>query len=295
MNFHGVKEWRNHLPELNGKKIAIIPIIILLTLSSTWALYFILDNLARWFPDPSLTTLEPWFPFIGPIVALTCAYLMVYSVWYRREKLLASDKVTAYGKAFIYGLAGVSIILATTIHLFDPMIWFPLHLISLPPPYNPLTSTLASSVWDLLAGHNLTSTPLLQVILGTAVFVFGLLIALRSVETFGFDYATVIYLYYPEESQLIDHKIYSIVRNPIYLAAITIGLGGLIFRCSIYTTLVWVFLLLVFVIHIRFVEDRELVERFGDSFRDYQRRVPSLIVYPRNWDKLVLFLFGKLN
>jgi len=288
-----MKEWRNHLPGFQGKKIVIIPLTALCSVLGTWTFYYILDNLARWYPILSLVALEPWLPILGSIFALTCAYLLIYSIWYRRKMLLARDRVTAYEKAILHGFAGIAIIIATVIHLYDPLIWFPLNLVPLPAPANPLTTILASSIWDLLAQHTTVSTPLFQAILGAAVFVFGFLLLIRSVETFGFDYVTVVYLYYPEESKLIDHKIYSIVRNPIYGAAILMGLGGVFSRCSFYATIVWFLVALVFIIHIRLVEDKELVERFGDSFRDYQQQVPSLFVHPKNWGKLVLFLSGK--
>jgi protein-S-isoprenylcysteine O-methyltransferase Ste14 len=134
---------------------------------------------------------------------------------------------------------------------------------------------------------------LLQVVLSIAVVVFGLLMVIRSVEVLGFDYATVVYLYYPEESKLVHHKIYSIIRNPLYAGAIVIGFGGVLLRLSAYAAILWLLVLLLFAIHIHFVEDKELVKRFGASFRKYQQRVPSLLVRPRNWGRLVLFLFGK--
>jgi protein-S-isoprenylcysteine O-methyltransferase Ste14 len=80
-----------------------------------------------------------------------------------------------------------------------------------------------------------------------------------------------------------------------YGAAITVGFGGLIFRCSVYAVIVWILLVLVLIIHIRYIEDRELLERFGDSFREYQQRVPAIIVHPSDWGKLILYLFGKLK
>jgi len=288
-----MREWRDHLPGLRGKKILILPLTAVCSMLGTWAFYFILDNLARWFPAPSLITAEPWLPLLGRVIALPCAYLLVLSVFRRRAGLLARDKATAYQRALIPGLAGFASIIASIILIFDPLIWFPMRLIALPPPANPLTTTLASSVWDLLAQHSSTTTPLFQVVLSIAVVVFGLLLIVRSVETFGFDYAVLVYLYYPEESRLIDQKIYSIVRNPLYAGILVVGLGGVFLRFSAYAAIFWVLVWLLFVVHIHFVEDKELVERFGDSFRRYQQRVPSLFVRPRNWGKLVLFLFGK--
>jgi protein-S-isoprenylcysteine O-methyltransferase Ste14 len=288
-----MREWRNHTPGLRGKKILIVPLTIISSIIGTWAFYFIIDNIARWFPTPSLVAVEPWLPIIGSIAALSCAYLLVFSVWHRRAELIARNKATAYQRALILGLAGITSILASIIHIFDPITRTPTGFITIPPPANPLTTTLASSIWNLFSLQCSTTVHLFQVILSIAVVVFGLLMIIRSVEVLGFDYATVVYLYYPEESKLVDHKIYSIVRNPLYAGAIVIGFGGVLLRLSAYATILWLLVLLFFAVHIHFVEDKELIKRFGASFRKYQQTVPSLFVRPRNWGRLVLFLFGK--
>jgi protein-S-isoprenylcysteine O-methyltransferase Ste14 len=288
-----MREWKKHTPGLRGKKALIVPVTVVSSIIGTWTFYFILDNMARWFPVPSLVAFEPWLPIIGSIIALSCAYLLVFSVWHRRAGLLAHDKATAYQRALIPGLAGITSILATIIHIFDPITRFPTGLIAIPPPANPLTTTFASSVLDLLALHCSTTAHLFQLILSITVIVFGLLMIIRSVEVLGFDYATVVYLYYPEESKLVDHKIYSIVRNPLYAGAIVIGFGGVLLRLSAYAMILWLLVLLFLSVHIHFVEDKELIERFGASFRKYRQSVPALFVRPRNWGRLVLFFLGK--
>lgn len=75
---------------------------------------------------------------------------------------------------------------------------------------------------------------------------------------------------------LLVEGIYSRVRHPRYLAVL-LGLGAV--ACFSNYLIVWI-LLPVFGLGIHGVillEERELAERFGDTYRDYQRRVPRLL------------------
>ncbi len=294
MKIKGMREWRDHLPGLTGKMILIIPLIGILSALSTWVFYLILDNISRWYPTLELVAIEPFLPIIGPAIALTIALLLVYSVWARREKLMKNDKATAYERGFKPGFAGVAIVGTTIFHIYEPLIWFPFNIIPWTPPVNPLTTTLASSIWDLAAQHTTLFTPTFQVIIGWVIFAIGMVLAIRTLSTLGFDYAAVVYLFYPEESHLVKHEIYGLVRNPLYAGILTMGFGGVLFRFSAYSLIILGLGFLVLLIHIHFIEDKELVQRFGKDFQEYQQNVPVLFVQPKNWGKVFKFLFGKI-
>jgi protein-S-isoprenylcysteine O-methyltransferase Ste14 len=78
------------------------------------------------------------------------------------------------------------------------------------------------------------------------------------------------------QQKLVVHGIREHVRHPIYLGHLlemlgwSIGTGLLV--CWMLTT----FAVVSGILMIR-TEENELIERFGDSYRDYQRRVPVLI------------------
>jgi len=78
------------------------------------------------------------------------------------------------------------------------------------------------------------------------------------------------------EQRLNTSGIRARVRHPIYLAHLvhltgwTIGSGLLVMYCLLAFTLV------TGAVMIRY-EERELVARFGQPYRDYQRRVPAVI------------------
>ncbi len=275
--------------------ILIIPIIGVLSALSTWVFYLMIGNISRWYPTPELMALEPFLIIIGPAIALTIGLLLVHSMWARREGLIKKEKATAYEHSFKLGFAGVVIIGTTVYHIYEPLIWFPFKIMAWPPPVNPLTTTLASTVWDLLFQQAMTITPTFQVILGWVIFTFGLLLAIRTLSAFGFDYAAGVYLYYPEESHLVNNEIYSLVRNPHYAAILMMGFGGILFRFSVYSMIIFGMVFLVLLIQIRYVEDKELDLRFGKTFQEYQQRVPALFVRRKNWGKFLQFLFGKMK
>ena len=78
------------------------------------------------------------------------------------------------------------------------------------------------------------------------------------------------------KGKLLREGIYGVVRHPRYLSALLSLVG--IALVSNYVGLYILILLLFPVGHwTMMLEERELVERFGDAYRQYQREVPRLI------------------
>lgn len=79
-----------------------------------------------------------------------------------------------------------------------------------------------------------------------------------------------------QEQRLVTEGVHARVRHPIYLAALlmisgwTLGSGLL----ADFLLLGWGLLAFPLMIHL---EERELVARFGDAYREYQKRVPAII------------------
>ncbi len=129
-------------------------------------------------------------------------------------------------------------------------------------------------------------------VLGWALIVVGTLLGLRTVQTFGVDNLVMLYVYFPEESHLVDHKIYTIVRHPAYAAvlAITFGLALLsgnwqALACAfIFTLYLWCWL--------RLFEEKELILRFGPSYVSYSRRVPAFLPPLRDLPRLFEFIIS---
>ncbi|MGQ9723718.1 MAG: methyltransferase, partial [Candidatus Jordarchaeum sp.] len=67
----------------------------------------------------------------------------------------------------------------------------------------------------------------------------------RALQYFSWDYIAVLYLYYPEESELQEYEIYSVLRHPTYSGGILIFLGAVFARFSVYSLLFFLFFWLV--------------------------------------------------
>jgi protein-S-isoprenylcysteine O-methyltransferase Ste14 len=75
---------------------------------------------------------------------------------------------------------------------------------------------------------------------------------------------------------LVRDGVYGIIRHPVYAIAITWGAAYVLFVN--YAGVYLLFLLACPVFYIlTFVEERELIDRFGDEYRRYQREVPRLV------------------
>jgi protein-S-isoprenylcysteine O-methyltransferase Ste14 len=140
------------------------------------------------------------------------------------------------------------------------------------------TSVLLFQIRELLIGRDLgTNWSLIAI---SSVFFAGMM-ALELQYWKHLSVSTLIGL--PELSALERRKgkllregIYGVVRHPRYLSALVSLVG--IALLSNYIGL-YIFVLLLFPIgHLTMaLEERELVERFGDAYRQYQREVPRLI------------------
>ena len=123
--------------------------------------------------------------------------------------------------------------------------------------------------------------------------IIGLLMCTRAIQVFGFDYMVVLYLYFPEESKVQENEIYSVLRHPTYAGALLIALGGAFFTFTLLSFVTYVLFLVGFYLHVYFVEEKELIQRFGDSYRIYRQKVPAFFINPNNLRIFLCFLFGK--
>jgi protein-S-isoprenylcysteine O-methyltransferase Ste14 len=79
-----------------------------------------------------------------------------------------------------------------------------------------------------------------------------------------------------EERKLLDQGIYGRVRHPRYLA-VFVGSLGWSMMANHGATYGLAALLVPLILGLIVLEERELMDRFGDRYRDYRRRVPAIV------------------
>ncbi len=286
--FKGIEKLREKLPDYQGNKIILFVVLAIATVACSMIFQLFFDSISRVFPGVVvLQFLEPVTPLIGSIIVLLLGFLSVYMVWRKRAKYKAKYEEKAYQKALKFGAVGVTLVITVMIHSFLP--------------------------FDVLARYTETSTvsfflstPIDQLLLGfTSIFsvvrialsLFFLLLAFltiyRAITVFGIDYMMLVYLYYPEESEIQESEIYSVLRHPTYHTLLLWYTSSLFLRFSIYSIAYYFIFLVGIKAHLKFVEEKELIQRFGEGYKNYKKEVPALFVRFRDLGKYFRFLFSR--
>jgi len=279
-----------HLPDYPGKRIrfftrlsaisAIVGLLFMITMDGIFRLLL---------SGAVLLILSPFGPFLGVGILELVGFLLVYLFWKKKNKLLERLANKAYQKALVYALIGIPLVITLAIHIY-----FPIDLIVPISSMDSITKFLSTNITELFVGFNILDIAL-RSIFGLLLLVIGGRTVFRTLNIFGMDYMGLVYVYYPEESEVQHHEIYSILRHPTYFALFIIALGGVLFRFSLYSIIFYGMLICGLMIHIRYVEEKELIKRFGDSYRDYQNKVPAILLKPKDFGKFLKFLVGKQN
>jgi protein-S-isoprenylcysteine O-methyltransferase Ste14 len=127
---------------------------------------------------------------------------------------------------------------------------------------------------------------------GWFLIIINVALWLRSVLTFGVDNIALVYVYFPQEGRFVNSSIYSILRHPVYSAILHISIGLALISANWYSLLVAILLPLGFAGWVRLIEEKELIERFGQSYLDYRKSTPAFWVKPRDWVKFFRFLIS---
>lgn len=97
----------------------------------------------------------------------------------------------------------------------------------------------------------------------------------------------MLYVYFPGKGRRVDNSIYGVLRHPVYAGALRLGLGLAFLNGNIFGLLILPFGLTTWV---RLVEEKELIERFGDGYADYRKATPAFWPHPRNLGEFFRFL-----
>jgi len=239
MSIKGLDQLRQHLPDLNSP-LGVVRFFLLSII-----LFFLINTL---FSTLRLTRF--FWQLMAEIGAGSLGFGLLYLFFRHKPDYRDRFGPLAYSRgAGQFGFPGVTII-ATVIA----------HIRSLPGPQ------ILPFWWNNFLPA-----------LGWVAIAVGTLLGLRAVQIFGVDNLTMLYVYFPEESHLVNHKIYNILRHPAYGAVLCIAFGlallnggWLALACALIFLLgLWGWVCLV--------EEKELIRRFGPDYDDYRQHVPAFI------------------
>jgi protein-S-isoprenylcysteine O-methyltransferase Ste14 len=250
MKLKGMDTLSKHVPELNSTGGRARIIFYALTLLALVTTYFFMtDQIPTWSID-------------SQIIIVSLGFLVIRLFFTRKQTYLEKYKELAYRKAYAhYALPGLTLIVAAVAH----------------------------------AGYmNGPSVP--QGWWTTVFFIFGLymlcigaLLWVRSVFTFGADNLAMVYVYHPDEGGIVDSNIYGILRHPIYAGALRMSVGLALLNGNANAIAFAILAPLGFFGWIHLVEEKDLIEHFGESYLDYRKRVPAF--WPRLRDMVKFFTY----
>jgi protein-S-isoprenylcysteine O-methyltransferase Ste14 len=288
----GINKLRSKLPDYQGKRILlfIMSAVVVLIISTVFQIF--IDSFPRLFRSAEiLQILAPFSPILGSLIVISIGFTIVYNFWRNRIKYLARFGEKAYQTSFKLIVIAIPLLFSAVIHSF-----FPTDLLI---PYgndDNISLFLGSPISELVPGFPYYFL-YFRLVLAIFLVGLGLFVINRTLKYFGIDYMALVYLYYPEESKLRNHEIYSVLRHPTYHCLLLISLGGIFFRFSIYSIIYFLFLLIGLNIHIKYVEEKELIQRFGEDYEKYKETVPAFFVKLKDLKKyfLILLKFRNLN
>ena len=295
MNLPGFSGLRNHLPDYTEKQAksvaALLPRISIVSFLLSMIMDYSMRILYSIFPNMIFVVIEPWIPIFITLLLIYGGSRVAQIGFVRKNKLMSEDRRTAYQKVAKIVFTGIGM-------AFGGLFYGLLQHYKLPfglnPDFIPIsesTTLMADSIFSLW--FNVTWDVYPRLIIGVFLFIIAIAAAARSIIAFGIDNAGLVYVYYPEESKVVQNDIYSIVRHPMYMSVILMSISGFVLHFSIYSVIHLIITLGSFAFHILCREEIELVERFGESYLEYKKKVPAIFIRPKNWKKLFVFISGQ--
>ena len=252
MKFNGMDILSKHVPELNSTSGKVCITLYALTLFALITSYFIItDQIPTWSID-------------SQIIIIALGFLVMSLFFSRKEAYKEKYKELAYRNAFAhYAMPGLALIMSAIAHAgymngpFVPQGW-----------------------WTIIF-----------LVFGWFMLCMGGILWIRSVFVFGADNLALLYVYHPEEGRIIDFDIYDILRHPIYAGVLRVGIGLALLNGNANAIAFAILLPLGFASWIRLVEEKELIERFGQSYLDYRKRRPAFWPRLQDMGKFFRFIF----
>lgn len=152
-----------------------------------------------------------------------------------------------------------------------------------------MVNGIVRSIWVL--GEPLDFLPL-RLVLGLYAFSMGILLEMKGIHALGADRAAFVYTVFPEKGTQVESALYQFLRHPLYAAMTHMSFGLALFAGTwegLLCSLIFGLKLLVW----SKIEEKELVERFGEGYLNYRKRVPAFVPKLRSIHLLLQFLLDR--
>jgi protein-S-isoprenylcysteine O-methyltransferase Ste14 len=166
------------------------------------------------------------------------------------------------------------IVQAFVISFYAEMYGFPVTIYLLARIFN---LDVAGDFWDGNLWIYLTGTPaamLVSMIIGYTIALFGITLLIAGWrEVYRAN----------KEGRLATGGPYSVVRHPQYTGIFIILFGeGVVHWPTVFSLTAFPIIVIAYVLLAR-KEERQMVEKFGDQYREYQSQVPMFLPHWRDW------------
>ncbi|MFX1600253.1 MAG: methyltransferase family protein [Promethearchaeota archaeon] len=284
----GLEKLKEKLPNYQGKRIFKLLIIFAIMFVSSILFQLIIDSLPRVFINvAALQIIAPFTPIFGSIIVLFIGFMLIWAFWRSRDKYLSKYGELAYQKAIKFGVFGLPMVISVIIHSF-----FPTDLIVQYQDTHNISWYLGTPITDIFFNSSIVFFSIRLVI--WIIFIgLGMAVVWKALKIFGIDYMGLVYVYYPKESTLQDHEIYSILRHPTYHTIMLFNIGSIFLRFSIYSVIYFCIFMIGINLHLKLVEEKELIQRFGEQYIKYKKNVPAFFVRFRDLKRYLSIIFKK--
>ena len=179
----GMEEFRQKLPDLNGKKMARIPLIAITSFILGILVLMLFDNLQNYLGMDS-NLLTAFFPIIGVLIVEMIGFFLLTLFWRKKETYLKKNYEKGFQNGLKFVLTGFPLIVSVPIH---SILLLPFYNILNGNSGNEITQKLNQSLLIYLGVHSDIDI-IVRVILGFLCLVIGLIGYRKIVNTFGIDY-----------------------------------------------------------------------------------------------------------
>lgn len=130
--------------------------------------------------------------------------------------------------------------------------------------------------WELVRRQQDINIFSMNSIVGISMVIIGLTINLVAAFTLRRSYSSTLEI--REDHRLVTHGIFRFIRHPIYLGSIIVSFGVPVFVWTLYGFLILAGLVPL-VLHRIKLEEKMLIEEYGDTYRKYMESTGKLLPF----------------